>query len=47
MCLAQGHKVVMPVGLNPWPLDLESSTLPLNHCAPEPLLVSDTEYCIR
>ena len=30
MSLAQGHNTVMPVR----PLGLESSTLPLSHCAP-------------
>ena len=34
MCLAQGHNTVTPVGLEPSALGLESSTLPLSHCAP-------------
>ena len=42
MCLAQGHNTVTPVSLAQghktvrplkWPLGLESSTLPLSHCA--------------
>ena len=36
MCLAQGHKAVTPVRLKTLqPLHLESSTLPLSHCAPQ------------
>ena len=34
MCLAQGHIAVTPVRLEPGPLGLESSTLPLSHCPP-------------
>ena len=34
MCLAQGHKAVMSVRLEPGPLGLESSTLPLSQCTP-------------
>ena len=34
MCLAQGHNAVMQVRLQPAALDLESSSLPLRHCAP-------------
>ena len=34
MCLAQGHNAVTPVRLEPAALCLESSTLPLSHCAP-------------
>ena len=34
MCLAQGHNAVTPVSLEPATLSLESSTLPLSHCAP-------------
>ena len=30
MCLAQGHNAVMPVRLEPGPLGLQSSTLPLS-----------------
>ena len=38
MCLAQGHTTQWRRwGLNPWPLGLESSTLPLSHCARGPL----------
>ena len=32
--LAQGYNAVTLVRLEPWPLGLESSTLPLTHCAP-------------
>ena len=38
MCLAQGHNAVPPLRLNPQPFDLESSTLPLNHCTPSLLI---------
>ena len=31
LCLAQGHNAVMPMRLNPAPLDLQTSTLPLSH----------------
>ena len=34
MCLAQGHNVVTRVRLEPITLYLESSPLPLSHCAP-------------
>ena len=33
MCLAQEHHEWLWWGSNPWPLGLESSTLPLSHCA--------------
>ena len=33
MCLPQEHNSVTPVRLEPRPLSLESSTLPLSHCA--------------
>ena len=35
MCLAQGHNAVLPVRLEPQPLNLKSSTLPLSHHAPQ------------
>ena len=38
MCLAQGHTQCCQWGLNPHPFSLESSTLPLSHCAPTCLL---------
>ena len=34
MCLAQGHKMVTPVGSNLGPLDSESDALPIRHRAP-------------
>ena len=34
MCLAQGHNAVMLVRLKPTILGLQSSILPLSHCAP-------------
>ena len=34
MCFAQGHNAVTLVRLEPGPLRLESSILPLSHCAP-------------
>ena len=38
MCLAQGPQHSDAVRLNPPPLGLESSTLPLSHCAPYNIL---------
>ena len=34
MCLAQRHNTVTPLRLQPGSLCLESSSLPLSHCAP-------------
>ena len=40
MCLAQGHNAMMPMRLEPAALGLESSILPLSHCAPYTVEVS-------
>ena len=39
MCLAQGHNTVTLVKLEPVVPRLESSSLPLSHCAPPILLL--------
>ena len=47
MCLAQGYNTVAPVRLEPLPLSLESSTLPLSHCPPMFWLRNNKIYFIR
>ena len=42
MCPVQGHNAQ---GSNSWPLGLESSTLPLSHCAPTSFLCDIDKQC--
>ena len=39
MCLAQGHNTETPWGFNLQPLSLESTPLPLSHCAPHLVMI--------